>query len=263
MTENVLVTTDERGICTIKLNRPEIHNAFDIDLIQDLSIQLTFASDDDFIRAIIITGEGNSFSSGADIDWLKAMIKQDHETNSMEAYQMAQILQKLYALPKPTIARINGSAFGGALGIIACCDIAIATTVSEFAFTEVNLGIIPAVVSPYIVSAIGYRHAKRLFISGKHISAKQAQALGLIHEVVDTDELDDSVEQEVKLLLQAGPSAQQECKRLVQKLAGISDDLSNYTAELIAQIRISKEGQEGLNAFLEKRKPDWLVDRDE
>lgn len=260
MSENITVNTDERGVCTIKFNRPEIHNAFDSDLIEDLSIQLTFAADDDFIRIVVITGEGKSFSSGADIDWLKTMTKTDHEANSMEAYKLAQLLQKLYALPKPTIARINGSAFGGALGIIACCDIAIGTHNSEFAFTEVNLGIIPAVVSPYIVSAIGYRRAKRLFISGKRFSAEEAKLMGFLHEVVDTESLDEAVQNEIDLLLQAGPSAQQECKRLVQKLAGISDDISDYTAELIAQIRISKEGQEGLTAFLEKRKPDWVKD---
>lgn len=260
MAENLIVQTDDRGVCTIKFNRPHIHNAFDHDVIEDLSIQLTFASDDDFVRAIVLTGEGSTFSSGADIGWIKSSIKRDHATNSMEALKMAQMLQKLYAMPKPTIAKINGPAFGGALGIIACCDIAIAPIDSYFAFTEVKLGLIPAVVSPYIVSAMGHRNAKRLFITGEQFSAENALSMGLLHKVVDPPKLDDVIEEETKLLLQAGPSAQLECKRLLHKLAGISDDISQYTAELIAQIRISKEGQEGLTAFLEKRSPDWTKD---
>ncbi|WP_455201084.1 enoyl-CoA hydratase-related protein [Kaarinaea lacus] len=258
MTENLTVETDNRGICTIKLNRPEIHNAFDNDVIEDLIIQLTFASDDDYVRAIVITGEGPTFSSGADIHWLKSSVKRDHATNSMEAYKMAQMLQKLYAMPKPTIARINGPAFGGALGIIACCDIAIAPSTSYFAFTEVKLGLIPAVVSPYIVSAMGHRNTKRLFITGEQFSAEDALSMGLLHKIVDSSSLDDTIEEEIESLLQAGPSAQMECKRLLHKLAGVSDDISQYTAELIAQIRISQEGQEGLAAFLEKRRPDWI-----
>lgn len=258
MTENLIVQTDDRGICTIKLNKPDIHNAFDNDVVEDLTIQLTFASDDDFVRAIVITGEGATFSSGADINWLKSSVKRDHATNSMQAYKMAQMLQKLYATPKPTIARINGPAFGGALGIIACCDIAIASKTSYFAFTEVKLGLIPAVVSPYIVSAMGHRNAKRLFITGERFSAEDALSMGLLHKVVDSSSLDDTIEDEAVSLLQAGPSAQMECKRLLHKLAGISDDISQYTAELIAQIRISKEGQEGLAAFLEKRHPEWI-----
>jgi len=176
----------------------------------------------------------------------------------MEAFKMAQMLQKLYATPKPTIAKINGPAFGGALGIIACCDIAIAPKNSYFAFTEVKLGLIPAMVSPYIVSAMGHRNSKRLFITGEQFTADEALSMGLFHKIVDSTSLDDAIEEEVEMLLQAGPSAQMECKRLLHKLAGISDDISQYTAELVAQIRISKEGQEGLAAFLEKRHPDWI-----
>lgn len=260
MNNNLIVRTDTRGICTIAFNRPDSLNAFDADVIEDLTIQLTFAGDDDFVRAIIITGEGSAFSSGADIHWLKAMIKQDHATNSMEALKMAQMLQKLYAMPKPTIAKINGPAFGGALGIIACCDIAIAVNTSHFAFPEVTLGIIPAVVSPFIVNAIGHRITKRLFMTGDTFGSDDALAMGLIHKVVHHTLLDDAIAEELDLLLQAGPSAQMECKRLLHKLTGISDDISQYTAELISQIRISKEGQEGLEAFLEKRNPDWIKD---
>jgi len=258
MNENLIVRTDTRGICTIALNRPDALNAINRDLMEDLSIQLTFAGDDDFVRAIVITGEGPAFSSGADIAWLKSMTKQDHATNSMDAMKMAQLLQKLYTLPKPTIAKINGSAFGVALGIIAGCDIAIAVNTSQYAFPEVKLGIVPAVISPYIVNAIGHRHAKRLFITGDTFNADDALSMGLVHKIVHSSLFDETVENELDLLLEAGPSAQSECKRLLQKLSVISEDISEYTAELIAQIRISKEGEEGLKAFLEKRKPDWI-----
>lgn len=258
MSENLIVCTDTRGICTISINRPDALNAFNKDVIEDLMIQLTFAGDDDFIRAVVITGEGSAFSSGADVNWLKSMTKQDHSTNSMEALKMAQMLQKLYTLPKPTIAKINGPAFGGALGIIACCDIAIAVNTSQFAFPEVKLGVVPAVISPYIVSAIGHRNTKRLFITGVTFTADDALSMGLIHKVVHNSLFDEAVEEELELLLNAGPSAQSECKRLLQKLAGVSEDISDYTAELIVQTRISKEGEEGLNAYLEKRNPEWV-----
>ncbi|MGD8568599.1 MAG: enoyl-CoA hydratase/isomerase family protein [Gammaproteobacteria bacterium] len=258
MSDNLLISTDERGICTIKLNRPNVHNAFDPDLIETLSIQLTFAADDDTIRVIVITGEGPTFSSGADINWMRSMVKYDHNKNSTDAMKLAQMLHKLYSLPKPTIALVNGSAYGGALGIIACCDIAIAHHDAVFAFTEVKLGIVPAVVSPYVIDAIGHRRAKRLFLTGKKFSANDALHMGLLHKVVASDELDSALQHDLELLLNAGPSAQKECKRLIHKFTNISDDVSEYTAELIAQIRISKEGQEGLTAFLEKRKPDWI-----
>jgi methylglutaconyl-CoA hydratase len=258
MAENLLISTDERGVCTIKLNRPNVHNAFDPNLIEDLSIQLTFAADDDYVRAVVITGAGKTFSSGADINWMRSMIKYDHATNSMDAMKLAQMLHKLYTLPKPTIALVNGSAYGGALGIIACCDIAIASNNASFAFTEVKLGIVPAVVSPYVVSAIGHRNARRLFLTADYFNAEQALQMGLLHKVVAPDGLDDALVHELNLLLSAGPLAQHECKRLLHKLAGIADDVSEYTAELIAQIRISEEGQEGLLAFLEKRKPEWI-----
>ncbi|MGD8559610.1 MAG: enoyl-CoA hydratase-related protein [Gammaproteobacteria bacterium] len=258
MAENLLVSTDERGVCTIKLNRPDVHNAFDPDLIENLSIQLTFAADDDAVRIIVITGEGKTFSSGADINWMRSMVKYDHNRNSKDALKLAQMLHKLYSLPKPTIALVNGSAYGGALGIIACCDIALAHSDAIFAFTEVKLGIVPAVVSPYIISAIGHRNAKRLFLTADKFNAGDARQMGLLHKVVAPDELDNTLQQELGLLFNGGPSAQLECKRLIHKFTDVSDDVAEYTAELIAQIRISQEGQEGLTAFLEKRKPDWV-----
>lgn len=258
MTDNVKVETDERGVCTIILSRLDVHNAFDPDTIQDLMIQLQFAADDDNVRIILLTGEGDYFSSGADINWMRSMVNYDHETNSKDAMNLAKLLHRLYTMPKPTLAAVNGPAYGGALGLIACCDIAIGVKNAEFAFTEVKLGIVPAVVSPYIVNAIGHRTAKRLFLTGEKFSANVALQMGLLHKVVDIEDANDALNYEIDLLLKAGPSAQHECKRLIQKLAGIAEDVSEYTAELIAQIRISEEGQEGLEAFLEKRDPSWF-----
>lgn len=258
MADNLKIKTDDRGVCTIVLNRPEVHNAFDPDTIKDLMIQLQFAADDDNVRIVVLTGEGDDFSSGADINWMRSMIKYDHEKNSMDALNLAKLLHRLYTLPKPTLAAVNGPAYGGALGLIACCDIAIGVQNAEFAFTEVKLGIIPAVVSPYVVNAIGHRQAKRLFLTGEKFSANVALQMGLLHKTVNLEDANDALEYEIDLLLKAGPSAQQESKRLLQKLAGISDDVAEYTAELIAQIRISEEGQEGLEAFLEKRNPGWF-----
>lgn len=260
MSDAVVSKMDDNGIYTITLNRPEVHNAFDNKMIKDLIVELEFIDDDSSARALVLTGNGKTFSSGADINWMREMVNYDHETNCLDAMELARLLHKLYSFPMPTIARVNGSAFGGALGLIACCDIAVAARNAKFAFTEVKLGIIPAVISPYVVSAIGHRQAKRLFLTGDTMSAEDAHRFGLFQTLCEPDELDHIVSKELELILKAGPLAQRECKRLIQKLAGVSDDISEYTAELIAQIRTSEEGQEGLMAFLEKRKPSWIKD---
>lgn len=258
MGNSVVSKVDDNGVHTITLNRPDVHNAFDNEVIKELIVELEFIEDDSSARALVLTGTGKTFSSGADINWMREMVNYDHETNCLDAMELARLLHKLYSFPMPTIARVNGSAFGGALGLIACCDIAIANKEAKFAFTEVKLGIIPAVISPYVVSAIGHRQAKRLFLTGDSFDAEDAWRMGLFQTICNARKLDDEIEKELKLLLQAGPLAQRECKRLIQKLAGVSDDISEYTAELIAQIRTSEEGQEGLLAFLEKRKPKWI-----
>jgi len=216
------------------------------------------ADNDKAVRIVIITGKGQSFSSGADVNWMRSMINFDHDTNYHDALQLATLLHTLYSLSKPTIARINGSAFGGALGLIACCDIAISVEHAKFAFTEVLLGLVPAVISPYIIAAIGQRQTKRLFLSAERFDTNDSCKLGLLHRSVAPEELDNTIETEIKKLLKTGPVAQGECKQLIHRLSTVPDDISQYTAELIARLRISDEGQEGINAFLDKRKPDWI-----
>jgi len=255
--DNVLVNIDPRGVCTLTMNRPDKHNAFDDTLIKNLLAALIQADNNETIRMVIITGSGASFSSGADLNWMRAMANVDHTTNYNDALQLAALLHTLYSFSKPTIARVNGAAFGGAVGLIACCDIAISVESARFAFTEVLLGIIPAVIAPYVVTAIGPRQAKRLFLSAEKFSASDAQHFGLLHICGAAEELDNLVETQAKALLKAGPLAQKACKQLIQKLSGMPDDIGPYTAELIAQLRTANEGQEGLSAFLEKRAPQW------
>lgn len=257
MSDNLLVKKDKRGVCTVTLNRPDKHNAFDGALVKSLIETLTKIEKDKKIRIVILTGEGETFSSGADLNWMQSMVKYTHKQNVDDATQLAKLMHTLYSLGKPTIAKVNGSAFGGALGLIACCDFAIANTKALFAFTEVKLGIVPAVISPYVVNAIGSRLANQLFLSAEVIAIDEALECGLIDEAADIKFLDKTVTAYVDQLLIGGPEAQKECKKLTRKLNNIPDDIQKYTTELIASIRTSKEGQEGLNAFLEKRKPKW------
>lgn len=259
MSSPVDITSTSHGVCNIRLDRPERHNAFNAVLIGELSQRLADIEHDPRVRIVTLTGSGASFSSGADLEWMRTAADYDEADNQADALQLAELMRRWFELSKPTIARINGPAYGGALGLIAGSDIAIAVDSAQFAFSEVRLGLIPAVISPYIVRAIGERQSRRLFLSAAPFSAHEAQRLGLIHVVVPETDLDDSVQQQIKHLLSAGPEALQACKQLLHQLTSEGlDDLA--LAELIAQIRVSEEAQEGLRAFLEKRRPDWLPD---
>jgi methylglutaconyl-CoA hydratase len=258
MTEALLVQTDSRGVCTLTLNRPERHNAFDDHLVSALLARLREVEAEASVRVVILTGAGASFCSGADLEWMRAMAKYDEQANRQDARRLAELMAVLNDLPKPTIARVNGPAYAGAVGLIACCDVAIASTQAQFALTEVRLGLAPAVISPYVIAAIGVREARRLFLTAERISADEARRIGLLHEVVSAGALAEAVEKQVQYLLKAGPNALRECKRFVLALA--SGAASEATADLIARLRVSAEGQEGMAAFFEKRKPDWVKD---
>jgi len=257
MSDILLSHTDKHGVCTVTLNRPEKHNAFDSDTIDALITRLKIIESSDEVRILVLTGTGKSFSSGADLDWMKNMATMDQLANQQDALRLATLMSLLYRLGKPTIARINGPAYGGALGLIACCDLAFSVDNAIFAFTEVRLGLIPAVISPYIVNAIGPRQSNRLFLTGESFSAIIAQEMGLIHATVKSTELDKVIETHSNYLLRGGPQALKESKRLVHHLASIHNDVTVYTADLIAKIRVSKEGQSGLTAFLNKSRPPW------
>jgi methylglutaconyl-CoA hydratase len=252
----------EHGIARLTLTRPDIHNAFDDGLIAALTDQLKALADDSEVRVVVLSGEGASFSAGADLNWMRRMAAADEKDNQRDARRLAELMRTLNYLPKPTIARVNGAAFGGGVGLVACCDIAIASDTARFGLTEVRLGLVPAAISPYVIDAIGSRQARRWFLTGEIFDAQAALSMGLLHQVVAADELDDAVDAQLKLFRSAGPVAVSEAKALVHRVthpdARAQRTLDEDNAELIARLRVSPEGQEGLTAFLDKRKPAWV-----
>lgn len=255
----VTVRDDERGVRTLTLARPERHNAFDDALIAELTARLEQAGNDEAVRIVVLTGDGPSFSAGADIAWMRRAADYDEEANLEDARALARLMTTLDRLPKPTIARVDGAAIGGGVGLAATCDIAVASEAAVFALSEVRLGLIPAVISPFVVRAVGARHARRLFLTAERVDAATARDLGLVHDAVPGDMLDDHVETFVGHLLKGGPNALARVKRLVDVVAHRQpdDESLEATAQLIARIRAGDEAKEGLAAFLDKRKPNW------
>lgn len=258
----VLTATHDR-VRWLTLNRPNVHNAFDAGLIAQLTGALRDAELDPSVRAIVLTGTAGTFSAGADLAWMRAMACASEIENRDDALRLATLMRTLNFLSKPTIARVNGSAYGGGVGLIACCDIAIGVDSAKFSLTEVKLGLVPAVISPYVAAAIGAREARRTFISGAVFDAAHAHRIGLLHEVATAEVLDAAVERSLHWLCKGGPLAQAEAKRLALAMAGMSaseqQHLDARNAELIARLRVSPEGQEGLAAFLDKRPPHWVT----
>lgn len=248
------------GVVRLTLNRPEIHNAFDDRQITELSAVLDELAGDDSVRVVVLTGAGRSFSAGADLKWMRRTSTYGESENLLDANALAALMKAMNELPKPTVARVNGAALGGGAGLVACCDVAVAADGALFGTTEVRLGIIPAVIGPYVVAAIGARQARRLMLTGERITAQEAVRIGLVHEVVAQDQLDVAVERIVSDLLQGGPGAIAAAKRLVRDLSdrAIDQELIDDTARRIAALRASPEAREGLGAFLEKRKPGWI-----
>ncbi|MGH8077958.1 MAG: enoyl-CoA hydratase-related protein [Lysobacter sp.] len=256
---NPLLNLREGAVARLHLNRPELHNAFDAVLIAALTGALEAVAADDTVRVVVLEGEGTSFSAGADLNWMRGMAAASESENRIDAMALARLMRTLDELPKPTIARVHGAAFGGGVGLIACCDIAIGTPEAKFGLTESKLGLLPAVISPYVIDAIGARQARRWFATAEIFDAEQAQRMGLLHAVVPAADLDDVVQRQIDLLLKAGPYAAAHAKSLVRRVATEHnrDQLDHDNAALIAQLRVSAEGQDGLAAFLDKRKPRW------
>ena len=252
------------GIGIITLNRPDVHNAFNATLIAELTAALRKVADDPAVRAVVLIGAGPSFCAGADLHWMKKMAGFSQAQNLADAKALAEMLETLNELPKPTVARVHGAAYGGGVGIIACCDIAIGAQDAVFAFSEARLGLIPATISPYVIEAIGARAARRLFLTAERFSAAEAFRIGLLHDLTVPEELDARVDEVLGLLLKAGPGAQAECKSLLRAVANRAIDapLIAETARRIATVRASAEGKEGVAAFLGKRSAAW-VPRDE
>lgn len=246
----------------ITLNRPERHNAFDDALIAELTDAFRSMEAEDGIRAVVLSSAGRSFSSGADLHWMRRVAGASQEENKRDAMALAALMRTLSELKKPTVARVQGPAYGGGVGLVAACDIAIAAFDAQFALTEVRLGIIPAVISPYVIGAIGERKARRYMLTAERFSAAEAYRIGLVHEIVPGEaELDEAVGEIVDTLLANGPAALGECKTLIKAVANrpITPEVILDTAQRIARVRASAEGKEGMAAFLEKRKPSWIA----
>ncbi|HTE42000.1 MAG TPA: enoyl-CoA hydratase-related protein [Steroidobacteraceae bacterium] len=259
MPDLVLLTRDARGVATITLNRPDKRNAFDATLITQLHAAVQSVEDDSSVRVVVLTGAGNVFSAGADLAHMRRQGTMSQQENYEDAHAFAQCLRALDGLSKPVVARVNGGAYGGGVGLIACADIAIGMTTAKFALTEVRFGIVPAVISPYVVAAIGARHARRWFLTAMALDAKSARGIDLLHQVVaDIGSLDAAVEESIVLLLKGGALAHREAKQLLRDVRELAaNDLPHHTASLLARLRSSPEGKEGLAAFLENRKTDW------
>lgn len=251
--------TSDRGIASVTLNRPEQHNAFDDGMIAELIELLGQLEQDDRVRVLVLRAAGKSFSAGADLNWMRRMADYDLARNTDDAMQLAELMRRLNCFPKPTIALVQGAAYGGGVGLIACCDIAIASKQALFCLSEVKLGLIPAVISPYVIEAIGARAARRFMLTAESFDAEQACRLGLVHQVVEAQELDTTLDSILEFLLAAGPAAQAAAKDLIRAVSNqpIDSNIIRNCAQRIAQIRATSEAREGLDAFLEKRKPNW------
>lgn len=256
---DVIKLTLSDGVATLSLNRPQARNAINPDMIRILTQQLLSLQKNEAVKILILKGEGEHFSAGADIHWMRDTAQYTREKNLEDALDLAKLLYTLYHFNKPTLALVQGTAFGGALGLIASCDIALADNSAVFCLSEVKLGLTPAVISPYVIRAIGERQARRYMLTAESIPAITALNLGLIHEVIESKSLHDRLEYFIHLLKQNAPGALRATKALIHGLSEIRtpNALMEYTAELIAHIRTTDEAQEGLSAFLEKRTPHW------
>ncbi len=256
---DILIDIASDGVATVTMNRAEVHNAFNEQVIADLTDAFLSLGSNPDVRVILLRGAGKSFSAGADLGWMKKMAGYSHDENVQDAMGLATMLRTLDECPKPTIAVVQGPAFGGGVGLVAACDIAISAETASFALTEVRLGLIPAVISPYVVAAMGERACRRYFLTAERFSAAEALRLGLLHQTVPAAELDAAVEAMVRNLLQCGPASQTAAKELIRAVARrpLDDALVRGTAERIARQRASDEGREGVGAFLEKREPAW------
>jgi methylglutaconyl-CoA hydratase len=245
-------------VARVWLNRPDVRNAFDGLMVTELRKVLFDLRSVDAVRVIVLGGRGPSFCAGADLAWMKAMAAFTREENLSEAQALADLFFTVYESPKPVVARVHGAALGGGSGLVAACDIPVAALGTQFGFTEVRLGIVPAVVSPYVVAKIGESAARELFVTGERFEAVRALEIGLVRAAVPEEDLDAAVDGRVQEVLKAGPRAVAEAKALIREVAFRRvEDVQRYTVERIADIRVGAEAQEGMRAFLEKRKPDW------
>ena len=261
MTKSLIITIDDRGIAYVSLNRPEVHNAFNDELIAALTRAFKKISSDPAVRAVVLAGNGKSFSAGADLNWMKKAATYSEDENIEDALRLSQMLSRLYTCPKPTIALVQGAVYGGGVGLVACCDIVLAASNTKFSLSEVKLGLTPATISPFVIAALGPKKSRRLFVTAERFSADEALEWGLIDYMSDDkDEARKKLEEHIENILLGAPGAQADAKALVNDFAGrpIDEALRAESARRIAQRRGSNEGKEGLDAFFTKRTPNWV-----
>jgi methylglutaconyl-CoA hydratase len=248
----------KEGVAYVMLNRPSVYNVFDERVVEELTDCFTQVSQNNGIYAAVLTGNGRYFCAGADLNWMQKVATYTKEENIEDSKKMAHMFHTIDSCSKPVVGRINGSAFGGGVGLVAVCDVAVCSENAAFAFSEVNLGIVPAVVSTYVIPKIGVSHARALFVTGKRFGAEEAVHVGLVHKSCPLEGLDDVIHEQLTLLQSSGPNAMRAAKGMIHKWSILPEDVyRNYTTELIADLRASEEGEEGIKAFLEKRKPVW------
>jgi methylglutaconyl-CoA hydratase len=260
MTYQTLTIAIADKVATVTLNRPDVRNAFNETTISDITLAFDQLGRDESVRAIVLATNGPAFCAGADLNWMKKMAGYSHEENSADAMQLAEMLRTIYLCPKPVVAKVQGDCYAGGMGLVAACDVTVAVEEANFCLSEVKLGLIPATISPYVIKAMGEQAARRYFLTAERFTAQQALRIGFAHEVVAAGELDATVAAIVKALVNNSPNAVQQAKVLVRDVAGlpVTDALLADTAERIAHIRASEQGREGVQSFLEKRKPAWL-----
>lgn len=261
MTYSTIETELTHGVALVWLNRPELRNAMNDVLIDEVTDAAQRAIDDDQVRAIVLAGRGKAFCAGADLAWMASGRRMSPGESLDDSMRLARLLRLLHDSPKPTVARVQGPAFAGGMGLVAACDVSIASTEARFCLSEVKLGLIPAMISPYVIGAMGRQQARRYFVTGEVFDAAEAWRIGFVHELAQPDELDARVNEIVGHLLAGGPEALGECKRLVQDVAGrdIDETIGYETAARIARVRRTDEAQEGIAAFFEKRRPAWAA----
>ena len=260
MTSAIRIATQNR-VATIVLSRPDVRNAFNDEVIAELSQAFVQLGETPEVRAIVLMAEGPAFCAGADLNWMRRMADYTRDENIEDAGKLAFMLRAIYECPKPTIARVQGDVYAGGMGLVAACDMAVSVDTANYCLSEVKLGLIPATISPYVIRAMGARAAHRYFLTAERFNAAEALRIGFVHEVVPADQLDAKVGELVNALVSASPNAVRECKKLVQDVAerDITRLLIDHTVEGIADIRASDEGKEGVQSFLQKRKPAWLA----
>lgn len=259
MDYRTLALTTGGPVATITLNRPRVHNAFNEEMFADLDSAFDEIDAMQENRVVVLTGQGKSFCAGADLNWMKRVKDMTFEESVEDSLVLSNLLYKMYSFKRPTIARVNGAAIGGGTGFVCVCDIAVASDRAKFSFSEVKLGLVPACISPYAVRRIGESQARRFFLSGERLDAEQARRAGLVDYVAPDEELDTFVNDLVKQLVTSGPYALSACKRLIEGVSSIGlEEAKRFTAEVLADLRKGPEGQEGMAAFLEKRKPRWV-----